>query len=52
MNTSTAVIAKKRPNRQSMSSARLIALTQAADRAAARGAARMLKAAQETNSKD
>ena len=49
MTTTTTVAAKKRPNRRVISSARLTALTQAADRAAARGTARMLK---ETPTKD
>lgn len=46
MTTTTTVAAKKRPNRRVISPARLTALTQAADRAAARGTARMLKEAQ------
>jgi hypothetical protein len=45
MMTST-VTAKKRPNRQVISPAKLTTLIQAADRAAAHGTVRMLKEAQ------
>lgn len=52
MNTSTTVVAKKRPNRQILSAARLTTLTQAAERAAERGTVRMRQASQDTQAKD